>query len=73
MAAAMRPLPRAQCAACGAAQERGKKLQMCSVCMEVGYCGKECQTEHWKRRGGGHKQQCKGRSKQAATASKEKT
>jgi hypothetical protein len=31
-------------------------LKDCSRCKLVGYCGKECQTQHWKT--GGHKEFC---------------
>ncbi len=39
------------CALCGSATE---KLLSCKKCRKVKYCGKECQTKHWKE----HKTVC---------------
>ena len=39
------------CAHCGT---QSVKLQRCSVCLDVSYCGAECQQAGWK----GHKQTC---------------
>jgi len=41
------------CGNCG----KEADLFVCSRCKTVGYCGKECQKQHWKS--GGHKQNCK--------------
>jgi len=41
----------ASCAHCGT---QGVKLKRCSVCLDVSYCGAECQKAGWK----GHKQTC---------------
>ncbi len=43
------------CAACGVWDRTGKSYRRCSRCMGVYYCGKECQTAHWKA----HKAECK--------------
>jgi hypothetical protein len=43
------------CAACGArAGQPGVRLQMCSRCKRVRYCGPQCQRAHWRA----HKAQC---------------
>ncbi len=52
------------CAGCGLAEKAhlamGKpKFLLCSQCKAAAYCGTACQREHWKRRVGGHKKQCK--------------
>ena len=39
------------CAGCG----KGEELKRCTRCMEIVYCGKECQRKHWKE----HKKACK--------------
>jgi hypothetical protein len=44
------------CAACGArAGQPGVRLQMCSRCQRVRYCGPQCQRAHWPA----HKAQCR--------------
>jgi hypothetical protein len=44
------------CAACGArAGQPGVRLQMCSRCKRVSYCGPQCQRAHWRA----HKAQCR--------------
>ena len=43
------------CAACGVWDRTGTSYRRCSGCMEVYYCGKECQVTHWKA----HKADCK--------------
>jgi hypothetical protein len=44
------------CAACGArAGQPGVRLQMCSRCKCVRYCGPQCQRVHWRA----HKAQCR--------------
>ena len=49
-----------QCANCGALEApRGAALKPCSRCKAVVYCGKGCQTKHWKAPGG-HKSACFG-------------
>ena len=47
-----------KCANCGVtAEECGQRdLKRCAQCHVVSYCGKECQTKHWKQ--GGHKRDC---------------
>jgi len=40
------------CAGCG---ERQKGMSRCTRCMQVWYCGRECQKKHWKQ----HKPQCR--------------
>jgi hypothetical protein len=43
------------CAACGArAGQPGVRLQVCSRCKGVRYCGPQCQRAHWQA----HKAQC---------------
>ena len=43
------------CAACGArAGQPGVRLQMCSRCKRVRYCGPQCQRAHWRA----HKARC---------------
>jgi hypothetical protein len=43
------------CAACGArAGQPGVRLQMCSRCQRVYYCGPDCQRAHWRA----HKAEC---------------
>ena len=45
------------CVNCGISGEsKGAKLNSCSQCKAVKYCGKACQVEHWKE--GGHKKAC---------------
>ena len=44
-----------QCAGCGKEDGAGCKLRSCSGCSVTLYCGRECQTEHWKA----HKEFCK--------------
>ncbi|KZS91165.1 hypothetical protein SISNIDRAFT_171616 [Sistotremastrum niveocremeum HHB9708] len=41
-----------QCAWCG---RSSSGLRKCARCEKVKYCGKECQTDHWKQ---GHKEEC---------------
>ena len=41
------------CSHCG--KIHSKTLKACSQCKVVRYCGKECQTAHWK---GGHSKAC---------------
>jgi MYND finger len=43
-------------AQCGCCAKKTCNLRKCSSCKSVGYCGKECQTKHWKM---GHKLDCK--------------
>jgi TPR repeat protein len=48
------------CSNCGIAAAEGSggiALKPCSRCKAVVYCGKKCQTQHWKS--GGHKAACK--------------
>ena len=43
-----------QCAACGIWQTHSsKKLERCSKCLLVYYCGKECQRKDWRKHKGG--------------------
>ena len=39
------------------------KLRPCKRCHRVYYCGKKCQTKHWKAELNGHKKMCKKKSK----------
>ena len=39
------------------------KLRPCNGCHRVYYCGKECQTKHWKREINGHKKMCNKKAK----------
>lgn len=43
------------CANCGAGVREGMRLDACSGCMAVHYCGQACQRSHWPA----HKAQCK--------------
>jgi MYND finger/Sel1 repeat len=45
-----------QCACCRKPSGNGCAIQLCSKCKGIGYCGRECQTRHWKM---GHKRDCK--------------
>jgi MYND finger/Sel1 repeat len=45
-----------QCACCGKPRGNGCAIQLCAKCKGIGYCGRECQTRHWKM---GHKRDCK--------------
>jgi hypothetical protein len=46
------------CANCGVGETAGSAaLKLCSRCKAAVYCGKECQTQHWKA--GGHREVCK--------------
>ncbi|THU85533.1 hypothetical protein K435DRAFT_822386 [Dendrothele bispora CBS 962.96] len=49
------------CARCG---KRDVKLQRCSGCLKIAYCGRDCQTADWKN----HKTVCAKKSKQTRTA-----
>lgn len=53
----------AACDSCGASSSAA--LQLCARCHIVSYCGKACQTKHWKD--GGHKERCRN-SEQAIQA-----
>ena len=45
------------CANCGiSGDSKGVKLNLCSRCKAVKYCGKACQLKHWKE--GGHRKIC---------------
>jgi len=48
------PFP-SKCAHCGRGAEHAVKLKLCPRCKGPFYCGKECQSEHWKK---GHKERC---------------
>ena len=43
------------CAACGEAASVTLKLQNCTSCRAVAYCGRACQRSHWRQ----HKRRCK--------------
>lgn len=45
------------CAHCGKSSGGGAKLQACAGCLEVAYCGRDCQRSHWLL----HKSFCKAR------------
>jgi MYND finger len=44
-----------KCGCCGMPKSQGAQLLRCAKCKSVGYCGKECQREHWNM---GHKRDC---------------
>jgi hypothetical protein len=48
-----------KCSNCGKEESRDIKLRQCSRCKQVQYCGISCRDEHWKRKQGGHKNECK--------------
>jgi len=51
-------LPPRVCANCGVMEKAGGiVLKPCGRCKVVVYCGKECQTQHWKT--GGQRAECK--------------
>jgi hypothetical protein len=43
------------CGACSKIQQKNEKFLLCSQCMEVRYCNKDCQKLDWKQ---GHKAKC---------------
>ena len=43
-----------RCAGCGRAQEGAASFAACGRCKIIRYCGKECQTRHWRQ----HKAEC---------------
>jgi TPR repeat protein len=45
-----------QCACCGRPRGNVCNIQRCGKCRGIGYCGRACQTKHWKM---GHKRDCK--------------
>ena len=64
------PPPPLRCAHCGkAAGPAGEKLVQCTACRQVRYCGKPCQTAHWRA---AHQAQCKQFRKLSAVAAKNK-
>jgi len=49
-----------ECASCYRPHDPSEnKLRPCNGCHRVYYCGKECQTKHWKKEINGHKKLCK--------------
>ena len=49
-----------ECASCYRPHDPSEnKLRPCNGCHRVYYCGKECQTKHWKKENNGHKKLCK--------------
>eukprot|EP01102_Stenamoeba_stenopodia_P001576 TRINITY_DN11392_c0_g1_i1.p1 TRINITY_DN11392_c0_g1~~TRINITY_DN11392_c0_g1_i1.p1 ORF type:complete len:382 (-),score=63.28 TRINITY_DN11392_c0_g1_i1:58-1203(-) len=44
------------CSNCGKESAPDLALKKCGACGKVQYCGRECQTEHWKN---GHREDCK--------------
>ena len=51
--------PDRSCAKCGGSEpEAGPPHKACARCGTVWYCGRECQTAHWKKKGGDHKAVC---------------
>ena len=44
------------CRNCNTKPAEGKKVRKCTGCGLVGYCGKQCQEEHWKE---AHRSECK--------------
>jgi uncharacterized protein len=47
----------AKCGCCGKRDGRSVQIKRCAKCKAVGYCGRDCQSKHWKL---GHKRDCKG-------------
>ena len=47
-----------ECANCCAPEGNGVSLSPCARCRLVYYCGKDCQSQHWKNKEGGHKNFC---------------
>ena len=53
-----------ECATCYRPHDPSEhKLRPCKRCHRVYYCGRECQTEHWKKVTNGHKQRCNKKEK----------
>ena len=52
-----------QCANCGALEPYGAAFKPCARCRSVAYCGRVCQTTHWKAPGG-HTNSCRAFSTQ---------
>ena len=53
-----------ECALCYQPHDPSEnKLRPCARCHRVYYCGKECQTKHWKREINGHKKMCNKKAK----------
>ena len=44
-----------KCGSCGVS-DKEKKLTTCAQCKSIFYCGRDCQTKHWKE---GHKEDCR--------------
>lgn len=41
---------------CSSCHAKSAKLSTCAKCKRAWYCGKDCQTQHWKS---GHKEECR--------------
>ena len=53
-----------ECASCYRPHDPSEhKLRPCNGCHRVYYCGKECQTKHWKDKYNGHKKMCNKKAK----------
>ena len=50
---------RDSCGGCGVTFE-GKARKFCRGCRTFCYCSRECQTMHWNRKKGGHREDCLG-------------
>ena len=53
-----------ECASCYRPHDPSEnKLRPCNGCHRVYYCGRACQTKHWKREYNGHKKNCNKKAK----------
>ena len=53
-----------ECASCYRPHDPSEhKLNACKRCHRVYYCGRDCQTKHWKDKLNGHKQRCNKKAK----------
>jgi len=50
-----------ECSNCHGREQREKEFKTCAQCEVRAYCGKDCQTLHWKE--GGHQRNCKKETK----------
>jgi hypothetical protein len=54
------------CAQCGVEEPSPQAHKACARCGAVYYCSRDCQTAHWKKKGGDHKSKCVPKAEGAA-------